>query len=87
MIRQIRFKRLHSILAFQQIDLFGCIIALIDLHVLRLPLEKAADSSLESEGKENTIKGASIDAFMTILIRDSIELGKLVVQTKKAFNV
>lgn len=41
--------------ATQQIDLFSCIIALIDLQISRLGLEKAADSSIESEDKENTI--------------------------------
>lgn len=40
--------------ATQQIDLFSCIIALIDLQISRLGLEKAADSSIESEDKENT---------------------------------
>lgn len=53
-IWQIRFKRLRSVLAFQQIDLSSCIIAMIDLQVSRLWLEKAADSSLKSEDKEYT---------------------------------
>lgn len=85
-IWQIRFKRLHSKLAFQQIDLFSCIIVLIDLQVSPLRLEKAADSSLESENKENTTR-KGVYAFITRVIRDDINVKKVVVQTKKAFNV
>lgn len=72
-------------ISFLQIDLFSCIHALIDLHVSQHRLEKAARSSLESEDKKNTRK----DAYICIIrvIRDNIKVRKLVVQTKKAFNV
>lgn len=76
-IWQIRFKRPRSILAFQQIDSFSCIIASIDLQVTWLQLEKAADLSLESEDKDDaTRKWVWIYAFIIGAIGDNINVKK-----------